>query len=162
MKTGFPKPDHDHSRCVADTLTRAEEACEETGRRLTPLRRRVLEELAESHAPIGAYEIVDRLKEAGESTPAMSVYRALDFLVGEGLAHRIESRNAFLACSHGHDAEEVVVFLLCEKCSVVAEVTSGDVGRALAKAAAGIGFEARTPVLEIKGLCEQCRKAQAL
>src|SRR5690606_39580833 len=102
MKSAFPKPDHDHSRCVAETLFRSEEACEESGRRLTPLRRRVLEELAESHAPVGAYEIVDRLKKGGDSTPAMSVYRALDFLVGEGLAHRIESRNAFLACNRGH------------------------------------------------------------
>lgn len=161
MKSGFPKPDHDHSRCVADTLTRAEETCEESGRRLTPLRRRVLEELAESHTPVGAYDIVDRLKQAGDSTPAMSVYRALDFLVSEGFAHRIESRNAFLACNRGHDPDEVVVFLLCEKCSIVAEVTSGDVGRGLAKAAAGIGFEPHAPVLEIKGLCESCRKAQA-
>ena len=160
MKAGFPKPDHDHSRCVADTLTRAEEACEQRGARLTPLRRRVLEELAESHAPVGAYDIVDRLKKAGDSTPAMSVYRALDFLVGEGLAHRIESRNAFLACNRGHDAEEVVVFLLCERCSVVAEVNSGEVGRGLTRAAGAAGFEAHAPILEIKGLCEQCRKAK--
>lgn len=161
MKSAFPKPDHDHSRCVADTLTRAEETCEESGRRLTPLRRRVLEELAESHSPVGAYEIVERLKKAGDSTPAMSVYRALDFLVTEGLAHRIESRNAFLACNRGHDAEEVVVFLLCERCGTVAEVTSGDVGRGLARAAGAVGFEAHAPVLEIKGLCDRCRKSEA-
>lgn len=161
MKTGFPKPDHDHARCVAETLTRAEEACGESGRRLTPLRRRVLEELAESHAPVGAYEIVDRLKKAGDGAPAMSVYRALDFLVGERLVHRIESRNAFLACNRGHDPEEVVVFLLCERCSVVAEVTSSEVGRGLARAAGAVGFEPHAPVLEIKGLCEQCRRAKA-
>src|SRR5690606_4680043 len=147
--------------CVEDTLTRAEEACEESGRRLTPLRRRVPEELAESHAPVGAYEIVDRMKEAGDSTPAMSVYRALDFLVGEGLAHRIESRNAFLACNRGHDSEEVVMFLLCERCSIVAEVNSGELGRVLARAASAVGFEPHAPVLEIKGLCEQCRRAKA-
>jgi Fur family zinc uptake transcriptional regulator len=161
MKSAFPKPDHDHSRCVADTLTRAEETCEESGRRLTPLRRRVLEELAESHSPVGAYEIVERLKKAGDSTPAMSVYRALDFLVTEGLAHRIDSRNAFLACNRGHDSEEVVVFLLCERCGTVAEVTSGDVGRGLARAAGAVGFEAHAPVLEIKGLCDRCRKSEA-
>jgi Fur family zinc uptake transcriptional regulator len=161
MKSAFPKPDHDHSRCVADTLLRAEETCEETGRRLTPLRRRVLEELAESHAPVGAYDIVERLKKAGDSTPAMSVYRALDFLVTEGLAHRIESRNAFLACNRGHDSEEVVVFLLCERCSTVAEVTSGDVGRGLSRAAGAVGFEAHAPVLEIKGLCDNCRKLES-
>jgi Fur family zinc uptake transcriptional regulator len=157
MKAVFPSPDHDHTRCVADTLTRAEEACDRSGRRLTPLRRRVLEALAESHSPIGAYEIVERLKRSREAAPAMSVYRALDFLVTEGLAHRIESRNAFLACNRGHDNDEVVVFLLCERCSTVAEVKSDAVGRDLARAAAAVGFEARTPVLEINGLCESCR-----
>lgn len=161
MKSGFPAPDHDHARCVAETLSRAEEACEESGRRLTPLRRRVLAALAESHTPLGAYEIAERLKQSGESAPAMSVYRALDFLVSEGLAHRIESRNAFLACSHGHASEEVVVFLLCERCSTVAEVTSGAVGRDIARAASAVGFEAHAPVLEIRGLCESCRRAEA-
>ncbi|HEY7458189.1 MAG TPA: Fur family transcriptional regulator [Xanthobacteraceae bacterium] len=157
MKSGFPAPGHNHSRCVEDALTRAEEACDRSGRRLTPLRRRVLEALAESHSPIGAYDIVERLKQSREAAPAMSVYRALDFLVSEGLAHRIESRNAFLACNRGHDSDEVVVFLLCERCGTVAEVKSDAVGRDLARAAGAVGFEARVPVLEIKGLCESCR-----
>jgi Fur family zinc uptake transcriptional regulator len=161
LKSGFPAPGHDHARCVADTLTRAEEACDQSGRRLTPLRRRVLEALAGSHTPVGAYDIVERLKKRGGGAPAMSVYRALDFLVGEGLAHRIESRNAFLACNRGHDPDEVVVFLLCERCSTVAEVNSSDVGRGLSRAAGSVGFEPHAPVLEIKGLCENCRKAAA-
>jgi Fur family zinc uptake transcriptional regulator len=160
MATGFPAPDHDHARCVADTLTRAEEACGERGRRLTPLRRRVLELLAESHSPLGAYDIVERLKAGSEAAPPMSVYRALDFLVAEGLAHRIESKNAFLACIHGHDTGEIVLFLLCERCGTVAEVTSGAIGRDLAQAARSVGFSARTPVLEIKGLCTTCREVE--
>jgi Fur family zinc uptake transcriptional regulator len=142
---------------VADTLTRAEEACDQSGRRLTPLRRRVLEVLAASHSPVGAYDIVERLKQASESAPAMSVYRALDFLVTEGLVHRIESRNAFLACNRGHGSDEVVVFLLCERCGIVAEVKSDAVGRDLSRAAGAVGFEAHAPVLEIKGLCATCR-----
>lgn len=161
MKSGFPSPGHDHAVCIADTLAHAEKTCDVRGVRLTPLRRRVLEVLAGSHAPIGAYEIVEQLKNMNESAPAMSVYRALDFLVGEGLAHRIESRNAFLACNRGHQSDEVVVFLLCERCSTVAEVTSGAVGRDLSKAASAVGFEAHAPVLEIRGLCGTCRGAPA-
>ena len=157
MRSVFPAPDHDHAQCVADALTRAEEACDERGRRLTPLRRRVLEALAESHAPMGAYDIVERLKGSGDGAPPMSVYRALDFLVAEGLAHRIESKNAFLACVRPHDEGEIVLFLLCERCGTVAEVTSGAVGRDVAQAARAVGFAARTPVLEINGLCERCR-----
>ena len=161
MNAGFPPPGHDHARCVADTLARAEEMCGGRGRRLTPLRRRVLEALALSHRPVGAYDIVERLTKLGEPVPAMSVYRALDFLVAEGLAHRIESRNAFLACNHGHDSGEVVVFLLCERCGAVAEVTRSAVGRELVRAARAVGFEARVPVLEIAGLCEVCQDTEA-
>jgi|SRR6185295_11782877 Fur family zinc uptake transcriptional regulator len=157
MNAGFPAPNHDHDRCVAATLARAEEACDERGRRLTPLRRRVLEALAESHAPLGAYDIVERLKKSREPAPAMSVYRALDFLLAEGLAHRIESKNAFLACTHGHDTDDIVLFMLCERCGTVAEVTSTAVARDLAQAAKGVGFSAKARVLEVSGLCTSCR-----
>ncbi len=158
MDIGFPAPDHDHARCVSDLLKRAEAACSCRGLRLTPLRRRVLETLAASHAPLGAYEIVEQLAKAGEPAPPMSVYRALEFLVAERLAHRIESKNAYLACSHGHDGDTVVMFLLCERCGTVAEVASRAVGRDLAEASRGVGFETRAPVLEIAGLCAACRK----
>jgi Fur family transcriptional regulator, zinc uptake regulator len=161
MNTGFPAPNHDHKRCVAEALTRAEEACGARGARLTPLRRRVLQTLAESHSPLGAYEIVERLKKTREPVPAMSVYRALDFLLAEGLAHRIESKNAFLACIHGHESDEIVLFLLCERCKRVAEVTSSVLGRNLAQAARGIGFSTRAPVVEITGLCNACKKSEA-
>jgi Fur family zinc uptake transcriptional regulator len=160
MNLGFPAPDHDHAHCVADLLKRAEQACGERGLRLTPLRRRVLEALGGSHSPVGAYEIVERLSKNGEAVPPMSVYRALDFLVTERLVHRIESKNAYLACNHGHDGSEVVMFLLCERCGTVAEVASRALGRDLGEAARSVGFDTRTPVLEISGLCENCRKAK--
>jgi Fur family zinc uptake transcriptional regulator len=161
MTLGFPAPDHDHARCVADLLERAEQACSGRGLRLTPLRRRVLETLAASHNPLGAYEIVECLSKAGEPAPPMSVYRALDFLVAERLAHRIESKNAYLACNHGHDGGEVVMFLLCERCGSVAEVASRAVGRDLGEAARAVNFDVRVPVLEIAGLCETCRKLKS-
>ena len=96
----FPEPDHDHDACVSDALTRADEICAERGARLTALRRAVLEIVWASHAPIGAYEILDRLqtaRRADNDEPARAapptVYRALDFLLEHGLAHRIESLN---------------------------------------------------------------------
>lgn len=158
MNAAFPAPGHDHERCVADTLMRAEETCGERGLRLTPLRRRVLEALAESHAPLGAYDIVEKLKKAKEPAPAMSVYRALDFLVAESLAHRIESKNAFLACTHGHESDDVVLFMLCERCGVVAEVTSNALGRDLSQVARSVNFSPKVRVLEVSGLCTNCRE----
>lgn len=149
--------DHDHDACVTDALARAEACCDGRGVRLTPLRRRVLEALADSHVPLGAYELVDRLGGSGEKPPPMSVYRALDFLVAEGLAHRIESRNAYLACGRAHDGDDVIVFLICEHCGRAAEVASHAVGRDLAWAARAAGFTPRTPVIEIPGSCARCR-----
>ena len=153
--------DHDHALCVADVLARARTCCDASGARLTPLRRRVLETLAQSHVPLGAYDLVDRLGVAGERPPPMSVYRALDFLVAEGLAHRIESRNAFLACGRAHEADDVIVFLICECCGLTDEVASHAIGRDIAWATRAAGFTPRTPVLEIAGTCARCRIASA-
>jgi len=153
--------DHDHGACVADALARIERLCAERGARLTPLRRRVLEALADSHVPLGAYEIVDRLGTSGERPPPMSVYRTLDFLVAEGLAHRVESRNAYIACGHEHDPDDVVVFLICDACGQTAEVGSHAVGRDLAWAARAAGFTPRASVIEIPGECARCARAAA-
>jgi len=151
--------DHDHSACVSDALARAVACCDERGARLTPLRRRVLEGLADSHVPLGAYELVERLGASGEKPAPMSVYRALDFLVSEGLAHRIESRNAYIACGRTHAADDVIVFLICEACGLTAEVASHAIGRDVAWATRAAGFTPRTPVLEIPGTCARCKAA---
>lgn len=160
---GVHEPDHDHAACVAGAIARFEERCARRGARrgarLTPLRRRVLEELADSHTPLGAYELVERLGASGEKPPPMSVYRALDFLVSEGLAHRIESRNAYLVCGRDHGDDDVIVFLICEKCGVTSEVASHAIGRDLAWATRAAGFTPRTPVIEIAGTCARCRAA---
>src|SRR5512134_33218 len=100
----FPKPDHDHKRCSADALRHAEALCDRRAQKLTPTRRQVLEVLLESHKPLGAYEIIDRAARHGTRHAPITVYRALDFLIENGLAHRIESRNAYIACVHRHDA----------------------------------------------------------
>src|SRR5204863_259080 len=92
--TIFPAPGHDHARCTADAMAFAETLCAERGHRLTPVRRRVLEALASSHKPLGAYEIIDLLVDRGRRPAPITVYRALDFLREAGLVHRIESRNA--------------------------------------------------------------------
>lgn len=143
---------------MAGALARVERRCAEKGLRLTPLRLSVMKALADGHTPLGAYDIVERLAAAGEPAPPMSVYRVLDFLVAEGLAHRIESRSAYLACTHPHAADDVVVFLICEACGDTREVASHAVGRDLAWAARAAGFEPRQRVLEVAGRCARCRE----
>ncbi len=160
--TVFPSPGHDHDRCSSDAMAVAEAVCEERGQRLTAIRRKVLAVLLGSHKPLGAYEIIDQLapQGPGKSGPRpapITAYRALEFLRENGLVHRIESRNAFIACVHNHVAGEFVVFLICETCGAVGEASSADVAATLTTAARSAGFTPKSPVLEITGVCVHCR-----
>ena len=114
-KPTFPAPDHDHGRCTADALHHAERVCAQRAQKFTPIRRHVLQALLSSHRPLGAYEVIDELAKSMPRPAPITVYRALDFLIENGLVHRIESRNAYLACAHDHDAAAMVAFLICER-----------------------------------------------
>jgi Fur family zinc uptake transcriptional regulator len=140
-------------------MAHAEALCRARGERLTPIRREVLEELAAHHRPLGAYDIIDRLSAHAKRLAPITVYRALDFLVDNGLVHRIESQNAYLACIHKHDARETVVFLICERCGAVGEAASRSVAESLTTAAKAAGFTPRAPVIEITGICTHCGDA---
>jgi Fur family zinc uptake transcriptional regulator len=153
----FPSPDHDHGRCSTDAMAVAEAQCAERSQRLTPIRRDVLAALLASHLPLGAYEIMERLAPAGRRPAPITVYRALEFLRKNGLVHRIESRNAFVACVHTHGAGDLVVFLICERCGAVGESASAEVAATLRSAARAAGFVPRSPVIEVSGICTHCR-----
>ena len=155
----FPAPDHDHDRCSSDAMAIAEALCADRGQRLTPIRRKVLGVLLGSHNPLGAYEIIDRLAPKGPRPAPITAYRALDFLRENGLVHRIESRNAFVACVHNHAAGALVVFLICERCGAVGEASSPEVATTLAAAARAAGFTPKSPVIELTGICTHCRAA---
>lgn len=153
----FPPPGHDHERCSSEAIDHAEALCATRNQRLTPLRRRVLEALLASHKPLGAYDLIDRLAETGERPAPITVYRALDFLRDNGLVHRIESRNAFIACAHRHDNDDPVVFLICERCGSVGESAAKAVADVVRTASREAGFVPKTPVIEISGICSHCR-----
>lgn len=125
--------------------------------RLTPGRRAVLDILEKARRPVGAYELIDLLAASGSRRPAPTqVYRALDFLVEQGLAHRLASRNAFLACGHGHGASEPVAFLICDACGQVDEATSAALTADVAAVASARHFAPRAQIIEIVGRCATC------
>ena len=159
MASVFPAPDHDHARCSADALAHAEALCVKRGERLTAMRRHVLEVLAASHKPLGAYEIIEQVAVQGPRPAPITIYRALEFLTAQGLVHRIESRNAFLACISNHADGAPVVFLICEHCGAVGEAPSAAVAESLNAAAKSAGFTPKAPVIEITGVCAHCRDA---
>jgi Fur family zinc uptake transcriptional regulator len=153
---------HDHQRHAAEALARAEQVCRERGLRLTPIRRKALEALHADHRPVGAYDLADRISPPGGRRLApISVYRALDFLVEQGFVHRLSSRNAYIACLHGHGAGDVVAFLICEVCGGVDEDSSPAMRKAVTSIAQGRQFVPSYQVVEIVGRCDHCRSAHA-
>jgi Fur family zinc uptake transcriptional regulator len=157
LKPAFPAPDHDHDRCTADGIEHAERICAGRSQNLTPIRRQVLHALLSSHRPLGAYEVIDELARAMPRPAPITVYRALDFLMQNGLVHRIESRNAFLACGHDHDHTAAVAFLICECCGSVGEIPASELAQSLHDAARQTGFTPKMLVVEITGLCGHCQ-----
>ncbi len=147
---------HDHARCVAGTLALARRVAAERGLRLTPVRHRVLEILLERHAAMGAYEVLERLAEEGFGHQPPVAYRALDFLVTNGLAHRIQRLNAFIACDHPGEAHHAA-FLVCSGCKTVAEIPADELRATLDSAAAATGFAIERASVEAVGLCPECR-----
>jgi Fur family transcriptional regulator, zinc uptake regulator len=156
-RTIFPAPGHDHARCTSDAIAYAEAQCAARAQRLTPIRRQVLEALLSSHNPLGAYEIIERMAGKNGRPAPVTVYRALEFLRGNGLVHRIESRNAFVACAHNHAGDDLVVFLICERCGAVGEAAGGGFAEALKASSRTAGFLPKSPLIEIVGICSHCR-----
>lgn len=141
----------------ATRLDEAAAACARDGVRLTDLRREVLGLVLTSESPATAYQLLDRLRErrGGTATPP-TIYRALDFLLANGLVHRIERLNAFVACveedGHAHQAQ----FLICERCGTVTELEDDGIGAALERVAGRHGFQVRRRTIELEGLCAAC------
>jgi Fur family transcriptional regulator, zinc uptake regulator len=149
---------HDHAHCVDTALATAEALCKTRGERFTPVRRRVLELVWASHKPVGAYALLDQLRADGRSAAPPTVYRALEFLLEQGLVHRVESLNAYLGCAHpehGHAAQ----FLICRKCGTTAELDETDIAAAIDRHAKRTGFAVERRTVEASGLCAGCRAA---
>jgi Fur family transcriptional regulator, zinc uptake regulator len=154
----FPAPGHDHGRCTSAAIAHAEAQCAARAQRLTPMRRRVLEALLASHKPLGAYEIIELLADKNGRLAPITIYRALEFLRDNGLVHRIERRNAFVACVHNHADDDLVVFLICERCGAVGEAPGGAVAASLKASSRAAGFLPKSPLIEIVGICSHCRE----
>jgi len=163
----FADSDHDHEDCVASALDSAAAVCQQRGVRLTPLRRQVLELVWQSHRPIGAYAVLEALQAerrgaAADGKAAMvappTVYRALEFLLGQRLIHRIESLNAYIGCVHP-GARHAAQFLICSGCGSAAELESPALTAAIEDAAGDAGFAIDRVAVEVAGRCPDCQDA---
>ena len=152
---------HDHDVCSRSLMDAAHTLCAERGLRLTPVRQKVLELLLKSHAPLGAYAILSQLADSGFNAQPPVAYRALDFLVENGFAHRIEKINAFVACNRPGEGH-APVFMICNDCGQVAEASAKSQSSSLDRTARAIGFDIEHTVVEAHGVCAGCRERASL
>jgi len=153
----FVEHDHDHDHCLQDALDRADAICLDNGARMTDLRRQVLRLIWSGHSPLGAYDILDALREERGNAEPPTVYRALEFLLEHGLIHRIESLNAYVGCNapelpHGGQ------FLICRVCGMTAELNDLRIDTAISERALAAGFEVGRRTIEVDGICPHCQE----
>ncbi|MCM8857834.1 MAG: transcriptional repressor [Candidatus Thiodiazotropha sp.] len=152
----FPTADHDHQTCVTHALQEAEDFCLQQGLRLTELRHRVLELIWANHQPVGAYDLLEQLTHEGRKAAPPTIYRSLDFLLENGLIHRITSLNAYVGCNHpglNHAAQ----FFICEACGQAAELDDAKIESVIARDAKRLGFTVEKRTVEVAGICAHCK-----
>ncbi|SDN10752.1 transcriptional repressor [Vreelandella arcis] len=136
-------------------LLQAESQCHTRGVRFTPIRRRVLELIARHGGGLKAYDLLDKLSTEHAAARPPTVYRALEFLIEQGLVHRIESQNAYVACAcpeHAHGFQ----LLICRHCGYVEELHLDEISDQLASRAKRQGFNVERQTIELQGLCQNC------
>lgn len=140
-------------------LDRTERECKTRGASLTAIRREVLGLLYRSPKGVKAYDLLAQIKEERPGASPPTVYRALDFLIEQGLAHKIGRMNLFVACRH-NSHQIPSLFLVCPKCSGVTELQEQSVMRALSVSLAEAGHQLESPEVEISALCPKCAMPQ--
>ena len=136
-------------------LRTAERLCIKRGKRLTPIRRQILQILLEQHRSIKAYELLEQIRATNPGAAPPTVYRALDFLVEQGLAHRLDATNAWTAC-HDADGAPHDLLVVCTECGVVAEVSDPSLTQQIASKVAQTGFTLSAHETELRALCRHC------
>ncbi|NYT22313.1 transcriptional repressor [Alcaligenaceae bacterium] len=140
---------------VTARLNTAQALCEARGRRLTPIRRKVLEILLQQGRSVKAYELLELIRDVQHGAAPPTVYRALDFLVEEGLVHRLDAINAWTAC-HDAGGEPHDLLVVCTRCGAVAELSDPALSRRLADRVAQAGFRLSDHETELRALCGRC------
>ena len=140
---------------ILEQIRFAEKYCDANSLQLTPVRRKVLELLLQSKGAIGAYDILDHLRQAGFKSQPPVAYRALEFLLKYGFAHKVEQLNAFVACTHPGE-EHSPAFMICRNCDSVSEMETDGSEFPLSGVTNFSGFKIEEAIIEAKGLCNVC------
>tara|TARA_B100001063_G_C16377156_1_gene363646 strand:+ start:99 stop:497 length:399 start_codon:yes stop_codon:yes gene_type:complete len=111
----------------------------------------------DSSEPLKAYSILFNVQKKGIKAP-LQVYRALDKLVEIGKIHKIESRNAFIACQNSScQITKATAFSICENCEKVSEISNSNLSKYLSNFTDKSGMKYSKYNLEFFGLCKKCK-----
>jgi Fur family zinc uptake transcriptional regulator len=141
---------------VEDFLQQANALCVERKQRFTELRKQVLSLVCRAEQPVGAYALLDSMRQSGRSAAPPTVYRALDFLLEQGFVHRLATNNTYLACAHPQHQHEAV-FLVCKQCGFTHELHTDGIYKAVASRANKVAFKVEHTSVEVTGLCVGCQ-----
>ena len=110
-----------------------------------------------SSEPLKAYSILFNVQKKGIKAP-LQVYRALDKLVEIGKIHKIESRNAFIACQNSScQISNATAFSICESCEKISEISNSKLSKYLSSFSDKSGMKYNKYNLEFFGLCKKCK-----
>lgn len=149
-----------HQHNLPALLQAAEQTCLKNGAQLTELRREVLALVFKAKGPVTAYQLLDQLKTTRKSAVPPTIYRSLEFLLENGLVHKIERLNAFVSCADADHHHADAQFLICKNCGAVTELEDHAISEAIALAASKRGFKPNQTVVEIDGFCASCIEKQ--
>ena len=117
----------------------------------------VFDIINKSSEPLKAYTILSNVQKKGIKAPPQ-VYRALDKLIEMGKIHKIESKNAFVACQNSScNVSKATAFSICESCEEVTEISNSKISKYLSNFAEKAGMEYKKYNLEFFGLCKKCK-----
>jgi len=139
----------------AEALKKAEALCEVNGLKLTKLRKQVLKLIWRKSGYVKAYDLLDELKKIDPSAKPPTIYRTLDFLIENGLIHKLQSLNAFIGCHHPHEHDECY-FLICDSCQKIEECCSKKINNVVALTSKNNNFIPNKVTFEIAGTCQNC------
>ena len=145
----------DHAECILTAIEMADRICSQKQLKFTDLRKEILGMIWEGHGPQKAYDLLNKLQQTNPSAKPATVYRALDFLIGNGFIHKVASLNAFVGCSHPLKHQECY-FLICDDCKNISECCDPNITAAIQTTTIQNQFVAKNTTLEISGHCNEC------
>ncbi len=148
---------HNHGKCSAKALLKAQKFCDEKKLLFSPIRQLVFKIIWNSHKAISAYDLLEILKKSNKKVVATTVYRALEFLEENSLIHKVHSSNSYIGCSF--IGEKHIPFLfICNECNEVGELYKEELPKTIIKAEKNSKFKIKDPVIEMVGVCSLCQK----